>query len=161
MFQSVHHHGCSVGGGGKRTDKYLVDADQLELGIKQREGKPGYEVKGLVTVVWGTLSREPLAGRIELWTKWTSKPLVIDEKALVPITKIRWLRKFDTKGVDPAEVPLNEKEEPIRKLRGACLPLWVVTLSSLASLMELVRFGGRLGSKPSEISARLKTIWVR
>jgi hypothetical protein len=122
---------CAPGGGRERCDKYLTDQSQVELGIKQRDAKPdspggtspGYEVKGLVAVKWAALPGWPLAARIEVWTKWTSKALVIDEKLLISITKTRWLRKFDTAGPDPLEIPLNDKEEPIdERRRGVGLP---------------------------------------
>jgi hypothetical protein len=122
---------CAAGGGRERCDKYLADGGQVELGIKERDAKPdspagtpaGYEVKGLVAVKWVALPGWPLGARMEVWTKWTSKALVIDEKLLVPITKTRWLRKFDTAGRDPLEIPLNDKEEPIdERRRGVGLP---------------------------------------
>jgi hypothetical protein len=130
-FKDAGRGTCAAGGGGKRTDKYVSDPGQIELGIKQRDAKPGaapgttpgYEVKGLVTVIWGALPAGPLAGRVEVWTKLASKALVLDEKILVPIEKTRWLRKFDTAGADPVEIPLNDKEEPIDpQRRGAGLP---------------------------------------
>jgi hypothetical protein len=126
-FRDKARHGLDAGGGGERTDKYVHDASQVELGIKQRDAKPGassgYEVKSLVAASWSVLTSGPLAGRVELWTKVSAKTLVIDEKMLVPISKVRWLRKFDTAGVDPVEIPLNDREQPIdERRRGAGLP---------------------------------------
>ena len=37
-----------AGGGNVRTDEYLVDRSQIELGLKKRGTKPGIEIKGLV-----------------------------------------------------------------------------------------------------------------
>ena len=74
-------------------------------------------------MLWGALPSGPLAGRVEVWTKWTAKALDLDDKLLVPIEKTRWLRKFDTAGVDPFEIALNDKEQPIDpQRRGAGLP---------------------------------------
>jgi hypothetical protein len=126
-FRDKARHGSDAGGGVERMDKYFHDPGQVELGIKQRDAKPGttagYEVKSLVAASWCTLTTGPLAGRVELWTKVSATGLSIDEKLLVPIRKVRWLRKFDTAGVDPVEIPLNEGEQPIdEKRRGAGLP---------------------------------------
>jgi hypothetical protein len=126
-FTNKAVHGSDPGGGGQRIDKYLKDPG-VELGIKQRDAKPGappagYEIKSLVAVSWSTLTSGPLAGRVELWTKASAKALAIEETLLVPITKVRWLRKFDTSSVAPIEISLNEREEPIdEKRRGAGLP---------------------------------------
>jgi hypothetical protein len=126
-FRDKASHGSDAGGGGERTDKYVYDATQVELGIKQRDAKPGatpsYEVKSLVAASWSRLTSGPLAGCVELWTKVSAKALILDEKLLVPISKVRWLRKLETAGVDPVEIPLNDREQPIdEQRRGAGLP---------------------------------------
>src|SRR5262245_34677522 len=113
-FRDKTRHGSDPGGGGERTDKYVLDPNQVELGIKQRDARsdatPGYELKTLVAASWSVLTAGPLAGRVEMWTKVSAKALIIDEKLLVPIRKMRWLRKFETAGVDPVEIPLNDRE---------------------------------------------------
>jgi hypothetical protein len=112
-FASIGIHGCAVGGGDDdpRPDAYLRDATQQELGIKARAGKT-IEVKGLVTVVWNGLRAGPFAGPIEIWTKWTAAALTLDPRTTIETRKRRWLRKFDTGGAIPREIPLNKKETP-------------------------------------------------
>jgi hypothetical protein len=112
-FASISIHGCAVGGGDDdpRPDAYLRDASQRELGIKARAGKT-VEVKGLVTVVWNGLRASPFAGPIEIWTKWSAAALTLDPTRTIETRKRRWLRKFDTTGATPREIPLNRKERP-------------------------------------------------
>jgi hypothetical protein len=110
-FTSPAAHGCPAGGGQPRVDAYLKDLSQRELGIKVREGK-GVEVKGLITVLWNELSGGPFVGHIEIWAKWNSKVLSLDEKMTVATKKTRWLRKFDTSEVNSREIPLDAKELP-------------------------------------------------
>ncbi len=89
----------------ERTDVYLADEDQDELGLKTRGEKPGIEVKGLIAVPGRTVefnSREIL---IELWSKWSSKRLSFDPAKGVELDKRRWTRKFDTGGAQPIEIP--------------------------------------------------------
>jgi hypothetical protein len=49
-FSDAELHDCAAGGGCLRTDTYLFDPQQAELGIKLRGNKTGVEVKGLVAV---------------------------------------------------------------------------------------------------------------
>jgi hypothetical protein len=98
------------GGGTPRTDEYLVDIGQLELGLKRRNAKTGVEVKGLVAVR-GT-SSAPLEGRVQIWCKWTSEALTIDHLPRVAVHKTRWLRKYDTSGAGVSEVELDPHEQP-------------------------------------------------
>jgi len=111
-FCKADAHCCSVGGGGKRLDEYLLDDQQVELSLKRRGGKPGVEVKGLVAVTWGSLMVGPFAGPVELWTKWTSDPLELT-KPTIAIKKQRWLRKFNTSVFLPQEIPLDCDERPL------------------------------------------------
>jgi hypothetical protein len=112
-FRNADKHYCSAGGGLTRVDEYLCDVNQAELGLKCRGGKKGVEVKGLVAVTWGGLSVGPFVGPIELWTKWMSEPLELNPHSTVATEKRRWLRKFDTTGPLPQEIPLNAEETPI------------------------------------------------
>ena len=55
------------GGGRQREDFYLVEPDFGKLGLKERGGKPGVEVKALAGergTLWGAT--------VELWSKWTA-----------------------------------------------------------------------------------------
>jgi hypothetical protein len=59
------------GGGALRSDEYLLEPSQTELGLKKRGGgRGGVEVKGLVSI--GTALPEPFDGRIQLWTTGVS-----------------------------------------------------------------------------------------
>src|SRR5215475_10588552 len=60
--------------GEERTDKYIVLADQVEIGIKHR-GNGGLEVKGLVAILPEPLATPSFAGPIEIWTKWQASGL--------------------------------------------------------------------------------------
>ena len=112
-FCNAKDNTCAAGGGKPRVDEYLYDRSQIELGLKRRGGKPGVEVKGLVTGKWGSLIASPFVGPIELWTKWTSEVLELNSGWTVPTEKIRWLRKFDTAKQLPEEIPLDSKEKPL------------------------------------------------
>jgi hypothetical protein len=109
-FISEAVHGCEAGGGNRRDDKYLVDKEQDELGIKQRGGKPGVEIKSLVADKYATLSEEPFAGPIQIWVKQATEVLEIEPN--IVITKQRWLRGYDTSGPTPIEIPLDQDEKP-------------------------------------------------
>lgn len=118
-FQSKDVHRCAAGGGDTRTDEYLRepprDTVQAELGVKRRGGKDGVEVKGLVSVVQDGVVAGPFAGPIEIWSKWSTQSLHVQD--VVSTEKLRWLRKFDTGGDTPAEVPLGSDEKPVDKDR--------------------------------------------
>src|SRR5262245_2271817 len=60
-----------AGGGKSRTDEYLVDRNQLELGLKKRGRKTGIEIKGLVGIRRAVSI--PFDGRVQIWSKWTSE----------------------------------------------------------------------------------------
>src|SRR4051812_1323634 len=64
------------GGGQLRSDEYLIDPLQREVGIKKRSGRAGIEIKGLVEV--RARHPKPLDGRVQVWAKWTSNTLTID-----------------------------------------------------------------------------------
>ncbi len=112
-------HPCAAGGGKQRTDVYLRDASQIELGIKTRGEKPGVEVKGLVAIPGDTLEFNSCQIPIELWSKWTSLALNFDANHGVQLRKTRWLRKFNTAGTKPIEIALDSSEQPVG---GAPLP---------------------------------------
>lgn len=96
------------GGGTPRKDAYLHDPDQRELGVKTRGQHPGLEIKGLVAV--RPAHAGPFAGRVQIWTKWTSHALTLDGRPRILVGKTRWLRKFDTADAGPRELPLRQDE---------------------------------------------------
>lgn len=108
-------HGCTAGGGLVRVDSYLRDAHQTALGLKHRGGKKGVEIKGLVCHLPDHCEAHPFSGPIELWTKWTSDTLILETSKTVTTEKRRWIRKFDTTGLSPVEIKLNDKEAPVER----------------------------------------------
>ena len=110
------------GGGTPRTDEYLADPGQRELGVKRRGGTGGLEVKGLLER--RRPSAAPFAGRIQIWCKWTSEVLTIDHLPRVSLQKTRWIRKYDTAGTGVSEVELDARERPRhapeRRLERGC-----------------------------------------
>ncbi len=78
-----------------RTDIYLADPNQTELGIKTRGEKPGVEVKGLIATLDDPLEFDSYRIPIELWSKWPSQALGFETKSGVTLHKKRWLRRFD------------------------------------------------------------------
>jgi len=133
----IHEFGC--GGGGKRIDSYLRDAKQVELGLKHRGGRFGVEIKGLVAVTAGGCIEKPFDGDIELWTKWTSSTLVLDTTKTVTLEKQRWLRKFDTSGRKPIEVPLDIKESYLDRIpeRGCSIEFTQIRFLDFKTLDQL------------------------
>jgi hypothetical protein len=112
-FRRPDNHGCSAGGGEIRTDEYLYDTRQTELGLKRRGGRTGVEVKGLVASMPNALAAWPFAGPLELWCKWTSNAIELKHETTISVEKRRWLRKFETWQTLPQEVALDAKEQPV------------------------------------------------
>jgi hypothetical protein len=111
-FRAADVHGCVPGGGATRTDWYLSDRAQDELGIKARGGRKGVELKGLVLEPYGRVTTGPFAGTLQLWTKWSSAALLLPQRHTVATTKRRWLRKFATNR-SVAEIALGRNEQPL------------------------------------------------
>jgi hypothetical protein len=110
-------HSFPAGGGKARTDQYLRDPEQVEMGIKRRGHATGVEIKGLVMLVPETITFGHLRGPAEIWGKWNSTKLKIDTPSLIAVRKHRWLRKFDTASEMPVEIPLDTSEQPITEHR--------------------------------------------
>ena len=95
---------------------------QRELGVKQRGGTSGVEVKGLVELR-GDL-RPPSPGEFRFWCKWTSEALTIDHLPRVSLHKTRLIRKDDITGTAVTEVELDAAErprhDPARRLERGC-----------------------------------------
>jgi len=106
-------HGCEAVGGDARSDAYLADVTQAELGIKLRGSGPGVEIKGLVSVLDNGCHDAPFEGPIELWTKWVSNVLTLAQSPLISVRKRRWLRKFDT--IDATVLEITRHVDPPRQ----------------------------------------------
>jgi hypothetical protein len=100
------------GGGQPRADIYLLNPRQSEIGIKKRGGKQGIEIKGLVARVHDSFKIGPSEAHGELWTKWTTDSLQLDNSAQVTVYKTRWLRKFEIRDVNVREIQLGKDESP-------------------------------------------------
>ena len=104
---------CRAGGGGERTDIYLLDPQQVELGIKMRKAPGDTEVKGLIQISRSPVSFTPkLSGNIELWCKWKTRAFLFSPHAGISIQKTRWIRKFSAEERPLREIALNEEEGP-------------------------------------------------
>ena len=105
-----------VGGGVERSDLYLAGERGDELGLKQRDGRPGVEVKALVDPAATTLSVAGTVARVQLWTKCRSDVLVLRHLPTVTLCKRRSVRKLDTSGARVCEAALGagaSREEPL------------------------------------------------
>lgn len=87
----------------ERRDHYLFDKKQQTLGIKKRGNTSYVEIKGLLSREKEVHVLAALSGPMEIWSKWKSNELSLIGQPCVTLTKIRWLRKFDTSG-KPEEV---------------------------------------------------------
>ena len=112
-FGATEHHRYVPGGGTKvRTDLYLRDPGQEEVGIKRRDGEARAEIKSLVAR-GAALSTAPFSGPPEIWTKSSTDRLVLEPAQLVATAKLRSLRKLDTASPEPKEIALGADERPL------------------------------------------------
>lgn len=111
-FLDARVHSGPAGGGSVRTDVYLRDPDQTELGVKTRGEKPGVEIKGLVGTPGEVLQFGSCVIPVELWSKWPSRKLAFDRDLGLTLRKTRWLRLFDDSQPEPMEIALNSEEKP-------------------------------------------------
>jgi hypothetical protein len=145
-------HKCKAVGGDVRTDAYLADVNQAELGIKLRGSGTGVEIKGLVSVLDNGCHDPPFEGPTELWTRWVSNVLTLTEAPLILVRKRRWLRKFDTVGVTALEVTRNV--DPPRRgctaeyteISAAGSPMWVTLGFEAFGAIETLADGVRLAA---------------
>ena len=93
-FVGVGPNWTALGDSQTRTDEYLRDNSQCELGIKKRGGQDGVEIKGLIATRKTNLALAGCSAPVQLWAKWPSSALNIDGAALVCVQKRRWMRKF-------------------------------------------------------------------
>jgi hypothetical protein len=112
-----------------RTDRYLKDGTQHELGVKRAAAARAS--KGLVVEDFGRIASGPFAGQLQLWGKWSSNALSVPSDATVATDKRRWQRAFDT-GRGAKEIPLARGARPFGAhefpQRGCNVELTSVTL---------------------------------
>jgi hypothetical protein len=101
------------GGGLLRVDTYLFNPGQTELSIKKRGENPWLEIKGLVSTLKQPLRAHPFSGRIQLWSKWSTASLNLDNLPTVMIRKTRSLRRFEIQDDAVREIALNKNELPV------------------------------------------------
>lgn len=95
----------------ERTDVYLQDSAQTELGVKLRhagEDRERLEVKSLVVVHQDA----PPLGPVSLWVKSSSNALRLDPGTTISTYKSRRLRKYEWLGASLTEIELDSAEEP-------------------------------------------------
>jgi hypothetical protein len=103
-FMDASIHGSPPSGPEERTDVYLRDPNQVELGVKTRGENSGVEVKGLIATPGDTLEFDSYQIPIELWSKWPSEALAFDTTKGIELQKTRWLRRFDVAGGEGCNV---------------------------------------------------------
>lgn len=112
-FRGAATHQWPAGGGRLRSDTYVVDRGQPELGIKHRGSASIPELKQRCGTAQQPCEIEPFRGAIEFWAKVVPRlglKLPVDT-AVVEVSKRRWLRLFDTHG-DTRQLRLNEDGSP-------------------------------------------------
>ena len=112
-FCTTEHHPFPAGGGQTRRDEYLRDSGDTELGIKRRNGTGTVEIKGLVGSSSNPMSVGPFQGSVQIWGKWISNALGLDEGSIIALDKLRWVRRFATAAREPFEFPLDADEQPL------------------------------------------------
>lgn len=139
-FMEAAIHGSQASGPEERTDVYLLDEKQAELGVKTRGEQPGLEVKGLIARLGDTIGFDSYTVPMELWSKWSSETLSIDTKPGVALHKKRWMRKFDT-----TKAPLVETQETMPE-KGCNVEWTMVAIASGETCWTLgFEAYGRLG----------------
>jgi hypothetical protein len=110
-------HPFPSGGGKPRTDQYLRDPPQVELGVKHRGDALGVEIKGLVTLVPETIAFGQFERADRNLEQVEFKQPRIDASLVIGVQKHRWLRKFDTGSPVPVEIALDTNERPVQNHR--------------------------------------------
>jgi hypothetical protein len=151
-FCDARAHGMPAGGGATRVDWYVTDPAQPELGIKRR-GVPGasadpnaarvesgsalVEVKGLVAREFGTLAADPFSGPLELWSKWRTEALTLQDAPLIRTAKRRWLRTFDTTAAAAAAATATKGAATTPAATAAAATAAAATAAATAVEIEL------------------------
>ena len=94
---------CQASGPEVRTDVYLADSDQIELGVKTRGENPGVEVKGLIATPGKRSNLIPTSSRSNYGANGRRQSSASIFRPALRFTRQRWLRKFDTAGARPIE----------------------------------------------------------
>ncbi len=81
------------------------------------------EFKGLIGEHRQTCDLGPFSVPIQLWCKWSVPNIDLGQARTCRVSKTRWLRKFDTSGNPPVEVPLGMDEMPLDRPHGLDMPV--------------------------------------
>jgi hypothetical protein len=106
-----------------RTDSYLCDPAQTELGIKQRGGGI-VEIKGLIARQQRVHRFAGQSSHVELWAKWGSHALKLGDAPQLEVRKQRWLRSFDV----GAGMTVETRGESVARNAGCDVELTSLTL---------------------------------
>jgi hypothetical protein len=118
LRQCFETPGC--GGGCERVDVYSIDPFSDELGIKQREGRPGVEVKALVHPAVGHWRLGSRSGALQLWTRSASRVLTLPPLTTKTTRKTRLVRIFEASATGVRELALGAgpfREDPVGERR--------------------------------------------
>jgi hypothetical protein len=111
-FHSVGRHGHAPGGGRVITDTYHLGLGNTEVGIKQRRGEPGLQIKLFVEAT-ERCELPRFEGPIEVWVKNFINHLTPHgPRAPIEVHKRRWRRLFDCTEGTAREVTLDAQELP-------------------------------------------------
>lgn len=112
-----------------RLDEYLLDKAIDDLGIKHRGGKAGVEIKGLLKDLGQPMKEGPWEGDIEVWSKWPSNTLLLQQCPTLKMIKQRWLRKYEDKDNSLQEFLIPADPKNCRfPARGCNVELTEITL---------------------------------
>jgi hypothetical protein len=132
-----------------RTDRYLLDPNQLELGIKERGEKSGVEIKGLVSLRPSGIATGPFGGSVEIWSKWNSETLSLEGCTTVQIEKSRLLRRFVIQSDRATEIAIGDRADGTKPKDGCDIELcrlqthrtdeaWTLALEAFGELSSVV-----------------------
>jgi hypothetical protein len=128
-----------------RVDEYLRDPDQDSLGIKKR-GRGDVEIKGLIGRRDQHLDFAGCTAPIELWAKWTSRTLHLDDLPLIRVEKQRWKRSFSVHAGAVSELATSSEPAPrqsgcdaeLTLLKGPDMaPWWTLGFEAYGGLDEV------------------------
>jgi hypothetical protein len=111
-FHSGGRHGPAAGGGRVITDTYHLGLGNTEVGVKQRRGEPGLQIKLFVEATQRCEQRG-FEGPIEVWVKNCINHLTPHgPRAPIEVHKRRWRRLFDCTDGKAREMTLDAQELP-------------------------------------------------
>lgn len=123
-----------------RTDVYLLDPHEIDVGIKVRAAganTPQVEIKTLIS---READQAPF-GPVTLWAKVSSTGLRLETSRTVAVTKWRTLRRYEWHDGGWSEVPLDAQENSLGRTqpeRGCDVELTRVAVEGVAGAWHTV-----------------------